>query len=151
MGAVLLTCGGVAGMVQHEKLIRGDFAAIPVCIDGYDASVHCGVALLDDNRDRNRYVDILPYDDTRVKLRAGDSDYFNGTGVGACVGGCGCMCGCVHVGVLMHVCVCGWMDVCMCTCICVCVYVRRCALTGACATWVSACAVYVVCCPRVCV
>eukprot|EP00041_Stephanoeca_diplocostata_P037229 m.1397551 g.1397551 ORF g.1397551 m.1397551 type:complete len:336 (+) comp24998_c0_seq1:8-1015(+) len=70
---------------QHEKLIRGDFATIPVCIDGYTPEVHCAVALLDDNRDRNRYVDILPYDDTRVKLQAGDSDYFNGNHVGAVV------------------------------------------------------------------
>jgi len=63
---------------RKSLVVSGDYYDIPDEFEGFDEEADCMKAIAQENEDRNRYTDILPYDATRVKLLAGDgSDYIN--------------------------------------------------------------------------
>ncbi|KAM3855339.1 tyrosine-protein phosphatase non-receptor type 21 isoform 3-T3 [Vipera latastei] len=60
--------------IQKKRLIEGD----------------CSIACLPENAERNRFQDVLPYDDTRVELvptKENNTGYINASHIKVCVGG----------------------------------------------------------------
>eukprot|EP00051_Salpingoeca_urceolata_P021243 m.330451 g.330451 ORF g.330451 m.330451 type:complete len:1629 (+) comp19763_c0_seq7:586-5472(+) len=62
---------------SKRKVFGGNFSSVHLFRKGYSKSRDCSVALQADNSARNRYKDILPYNDTRVLLQTEDNDYIN--------------------------------------------------------------------------
>lgn len=64
-------------MADDNKLFREEFNALPVC----PIQASCDAASKEENKEKNRYVNILPYDHSRVHLSSlegvPDSDYIN--------------------------------------------------------------------------
>ncbi|XP_071017658.1 receptor-type tyrosine-protein phosphatase alpha-like isoform X6 [Oncorhynchus clarkii lewisi] len=64
-------------MADDNKLFREEFNALPVC----PIQASCDAASKEENKDKNRYVNILPYDHSRVHLSSlegvPDSDFIN--------------------------------------------------------------------------
>uniref|UniRef100_A0A9J8C4Y9 protein-tyrosine-phosphatase n=1 Tax=Cyprinus carpio carpio TaxID=630221 RepID=A0A9J8C4Y9_CYPCA len=64
-------------MADDNKLFREEFNALPVC----PIQSSCDAASKEENKEKNRYVNILPYDHCRVHLTSlegvPDSDYIN--------------------------------------------------------------------------
>ncbi|XP_008319238.1 receptor-type tyrosine-protein phosphatase alpha isoform X2 [Cynoglossus semilaevis] len=64
-------------MADDNKLFREEFNALPVC----PIQASCDAASKDENKEKNRYVNILPYDHSRVHLSplegVPDSDFIN--------------------------------------------------------------------------
>ncbi|XP_055724693.1 receptor-type tyrosine-protein phosphatase alpha-like isoform X2 [Salvelinus fontinalis] len=64
-------------MADDNKLFREEFNALPVC----PIQASCDTASKEENKDKNRYVNILPYDHSRVHLSSlegvPDSDFIN--------------------------------------------------------------------------
>ncbi|KAJ7999680.1 hypothetical protein DPEC_G00196920 [Dallia pectoralis] len=64
-------------MADDNKLFREEFNALPVC----PIQASCDAASKDENKEKNRYVNILPYDHSRVHLLSlegvPDSDFIN--------------------------------------------------------------------------
>ncbi|XP_034274178.1 tyrosine-protein phosphatase non-receptor type 21 isoform X3 [Pantherophis guttatus] len=60
--------------IQKKRLVEGD----------------CSIACLPENAERNRFQDVLPYDDTRVELvptKENNTGYINASHIKVCVGG----------------------------------------------------------------
>ncbi|XP_029907532.1 receptor-type tyrosine-protein phosphatase alpha [Myripristis murdjan] len=64
-------------MADDNKLFREEFNALPVC----PIQASCDAASKEENKEKNRYVNILPYDHSRVHLSSlegvPDSDFIN--------------------------------------------------------------------------
>ncbi|XP_023658787.2 receptor-type tyrosine-protein phosphatase alpha-like isoform X2 [Paramormyrops kingsleyae] len=64
-------------MADDNKLFREEFNALPVC----PIQATCDAAAKEENKEKNRYVNILPYDHSRVHLSllegVPDSDFIN--------------------------------------------------------------------------
>nr|XP_040058861.1 receptor-type tyrosine-protein phosphatase alpha isoform X1 [Gasterosteus aculeatus aculeatus]XP_040058862.1 receptor-type tyrosine-protein phosphatase alpha isoform X1 [Gasterosteus aculeatus aculeatus]XP_040058863.1 receptor-type tyrosine-protein phosphatase alpha isoform X1 [Gasterosteus aculeatus aculeatus] len=64
-------------MADDNKLFREEFNALPVC----PIQASCDAASKEENKEKNRYVNILPYDHSRVHLSSlegvPDSDFVN--------------------------------------------------------------------------
>ncbi|KAF7208245.1 receptor type A [Nothobranchius furzeri] len=64
-------------MADDNKLFREEFNALPVC----PIQASCDAASKEENKEKNRYVNILPYDHSRVHLLSlegvPDSDFIN--------------------------------------------------------------------------
>ncbi|XP_018614990.2 receptor-type tyrosine-protein phosphatase alpha isoform X1 [Scleropages formosus] len=64
-------------MADDNKLFREEFNALPVC----PIQATCDAASKEENKEKNRYVNILPYDHSRVHLSllegVPDSDFIN--------------------------------------------------------------------------
>ncbi|KAM9814189.1 receptor-type tyrosine-protein phosphatase alpha [Neosynchiropus ocellatus] len=64
-------------MADDNKLFREEFNALPVC----PIQASCDAAAKEENKEKNRYVNILPYDHSRVHLSSlegvPDSDFIN--------------------------------------------------------------------------
>ncbi|XP_005918755.1 receptor-type tyrosine-protein phosphatase alpha [Haplochromis burtoni] len=64
-------------MADDNKLFREEFNALPVC----PIQATCDAASKEENKEKNRYVNILPYDHSRVHLSSlegvPDSDFIN--------------------------------------------------------------------------
>lgn len=64
-------------MADDNKLFREEFNALPVC----PIQASCDAASKEENKEKNRYVNILPYDHSRLHLTSlegvPDSDYIN--------------------------------------------------------------------------
>uniref|UniRef100_A0A8C5I4B1 Receptor-type tyrosine-protein phosphatase n=1 Tax=Gouania willdenowi TaxID=441366 RepID=A0A8C5I4B1_GOUWI len=64
-------------MADDNKLFREEFNALPVC----PIQASCEAASKEENKEKNRYVNILPYDHSRVHLSSlegvPDSDFIN--------------------------------------------------------------------------
>ncbi|KAM8867882.1 receptor-type tyrosine-protein phosphatase alpha [Synchiropus picturatus] len=64
-------------MADDNKLFREEFNALPVC----PIQASCDAAAKEENKEKNRYVNILPYDHSRVHLLSlegvPDSDFIN--------------------------------------------------------------------------
>ncbi|XP_052393031.1 receptor-type tyrosine-protein phosphatase alpha isoform X1 [Carassius gibelio] len=64
-------------MADDNKLFREEFNSLPVC----PIQASCDAASKEENKEKNRYVNILPYDHSRVHLTSlegvPDSDYIN--------------------------------------------------------------------------
>ncbi|XP_073467100.1 receptor-type tyrosine-protein phosphatase alpha isoform X2 [Aquarana catesbeiana] len=64
-------------MADDNKLFREEFNALPAC----PIQATCEAASKEENKEKNRYVNILPYDHSRVHLSSiegvPDSDYIN--------------------------------------------------------------------------
>ncbi|XP_058841650.1 receptor-type tyrosine-protein phosphatase alpha-like [Acipenser ruthenus] len=64
-------------MADDNKLFREEFNALPVC----PIQAACDAASKEENKEKNRYVNILPYDHSRVHLSSlegvPDSDFIN--------------------------------------------------------------------------
>jgi tyrosine-protein phosphatase non-receptor type 4 len=58
------------------SIVKGDYRSVNVVFDDFDREYHCAASILPQNTERNRYIDIIPYDHTRVTL-SGDEDYIN--------------------------------------------------------------------------
>ncbi|KAG7267779.1 hypothetical protein CRUP_015024 [Coryphaenoides rupestris] len=66
-------------MADDNKLFREEFNSLPVC----PIQPSCDAASKEENKEKNRYVNILPYDHSRVHLSSlegvPDSDFINGS------------------------------------------------------------------------
>ncbi|XP_054878869.1 receptor-type tyrosine-protein phosphatase alpha isoform X2 [Poeciliopsis prolifica] len=64
-------------MADDNKLFREEFNALPVC----PIQASCDAASKEENKEKNRYINILPYDHSRVHLSSlegvPDSDFIN--------------------------------------------------------------------------
>lgn len=70
-----------ASLEDNRRLRGGNFNAIPIWRRGYTREAGSKIALAPANAGRNRYKDILPYDDIRVRLKSADNDYVNASPV----------------------------------------------------------------------
>uniref|UniRef100_A0A669BVQ9 Receptor-type tyrosine-protein phosphatase alpha n=1 Tax=Oreochromis niloticus TaxID=8128 RepID=A0A669BVQ9_ORENI len=72
-------------MADDNKLFREEFNALPVC----PIQATCDAASKEENKEKNRYVNILPYDHSRVHLSSlegvPDSDFINASFINVCI------------------------------------------------------------------
>eukprot|EP00056_Hartaetosiga_gracilis_P011327 m.170240 g.170240 ORF g.170240 m.170240 type:complete len:1259 (+) comp13487_c7_seq1:79-3855(+) len=68
-----------ANTILRRKLIKGSYQTIPRGRLEDPHGFSCRVGRFDENKLRNRYRDIIPFDDTRVVLKDAPNDYFNGS------------------------------------------------------------------------
>ncbi|XP_023208880.1 tyrosine-protein phosphatase non-receptor type 21 isoform X1 [Xiphophorus maculatus] len=71
--------------VEMGELLK-EFESVPKRVPGED----CNTALLPENRDKNRFVDVLPYDSSRVELvptKENNTGYINASHVKVTIGG----------------------------------------------------------------
>eukprot|EP00055_Hartaetosiga_balthica_P000382 m.136375 g.136375 ORF g.136375 m.136375 type:complete len:1220 (-) comp10645_c0_seq1:382-4041(-) len=76
-----------ANTVLKRKLIKGSYQTIPKGRLEDPMFSGCHIARLPENKERNRYRDILPFDDTRVVMQEEENDYFNGNYINFEAGG----------------------------------------------------------------
>ncbi|XP_032370598.1 receptor-type tyrosine-protein phosphatase alpha isoform X1 [Etheostoma spectabile] len=77
-------------MADDNKLFREEFNSLPVC----PIQASCDAASKEENKEKNRYVNILPYDHSRVHLSSlegvPDSDFVNASFINVCISAAFC-------------------------------------------------------------